>query len=158
MDTREALQLLRRSLGNWSQHRLAHELGVRSGTISRWEREVTRVPVWWLAKLRSLAKHGADQRPLGFIDEQINAIWEKAEHKALGVSLREVRDSWMTVAEHNRQLTDALTAVEWLPMLPDSDTLMCPLCDQVQENGHAPDCLIGMALSNEIPPEANGGG
>lgn len=28
-------------------------------------------------------------------------------------------------------------------------TKLCPLCDQTEKNGHAPDCKIGMVLGEE---------
>jgi hypothetical protein len=38
----------------------------------------------------------------------------------------------------------ALRQIQWSGGY--GETSMCPLCDQVPENGHAPDCHLGMAL------------
>lgn len=41
----------------------------------------------------------------------------------------------------------ALQQIQWSGGY--GETSMCPLCDQVPERGHAPDCHIGMALEQK---------
>ncbi len=41
---------------------------------------------------------------------------------------------------------DALKQIEW-GAGQSPDIAMCPLCDQVQANGHSPDCHVGSVLA-----------
>lgn len=43
------------------------------------------------------------------------------------------------------RLKDVLRQLEWSSLGPDYP-LMCPLCDQVPDKGHSPDCPIGRVL------------
>jgi transcriptional regulator with XRE-family HTH domain len=143
--TREALQALRKALGGWSQERLAQELGVRVGTVSRWERGVCPLNPRTLTKLRRLVADNP-QPALAFIDEEIAAIMETEEQRLFGTSTRASRGRWVDIAERNWRLTKALKAIEWMPIF-DAGPPVCVLCDQTQKRGHSPDCLIGMALT-----------
>ena len=50
--------------------------------------------------------------------------------------------------ESRKPLIDALRAVEWSnPNTPSFR--FCHLCDQLDSNGHSPDCLVGKALEGE---------
>jgi hypothetical protein len=50
---------------------------------------------------------------------------------------------------------DALRQIQWGN--PEIQTYgggisvfnLCPMCDQVEKNGHAPDCLVGLALEGK---------
>jgi hypothetical protein len=57
----------------------------------------------------------------------------------------------LTVARAEiERLRDVLRQVQWgNEYINFPAVLMCPLCDQVPENGHAPDCLVGMCLEEK---------
>ena len=148
MTQREGLQALRQALGGWTQEGLAREMGVRVGTVSRWERESHPLGLRALLRLRKLVEGAKDQRPLAFVEAQMASILEEHEVRIFGVSMRAARKHWVQIAERNWHLTQALKAVEWQEIFPD--TLVCPLCDEARTAGHTPDCLIGMALA--VPP------
>lgn len=155
MTTREAIKTLRKLLGNWSQEQLAHEIGVRMQTISRWEREDYPLSLNGLVRLRGIAER-TDQRVLAFIEEEIAAFMERQEARICGgVSTRGARNRWIDIAERNWRMTKALKAIEWMPIL-EGHSPMCPLCDQTQESGHDPHCLIGMALTYNEEKPSNG--
>jgi hypothetical protein len=51
----------------------------------------------------------------------------------------------------NDRLREALRQVQWSARgihnyKPEP---MCPICDQIRDLGHAPDCLVGMAMEGE---------
>ena len=57
-----------------------------------------------------------------------------------------ILDLW----EENKRMRDVLRQVQWGNTIagrwPGELLHMCPLCDQVEGNGHTPDCLVGMCL------------
>ncbi len=81
------------------------------------------------------------------MSEELRGIKEKC---ATGEPLTEGQARWLVGAlmearQEQDRLLGVIRQIQWCGLTPD-EVEMCPLCDQVEPRGHAPDCPIGAAL------------
>jgi hypothetical protein len=69
-------------------------------------------------------------------EERLNLCRNRGQHAVDNIALRAECD----------QLRKALEAVEWAGLSIGNMEAVCPSCDETPMHGHAPDCIVGLAM------------
>jgi uncharacterized coiled-coil DUF342 family protein len=85
---------------------------------------------------------------------EVRAAWRSTFSDVMGQrdkarsALDDAAIELMGLRAELRAAVTALRQIQWSNPLGNEDFMACPLCDQIEARGHAPDCHVGAAIEN----------